>query len=168
MLAGRMKLKNFLLLAGVLGAGVVAFGVWTFSGRPAAPPPLPPPRASIPPPAVPVSPPPGTPTPPPTEAPTTPATSVRVVDRLTLGFRGKDLRADKWKDATKGEPFKVNLYQDPGHTTTNRAKIDLDRDDKWDEKWTFDGEQVLREVAPNDDEQYTLRYTWDGQAWKAQ
>jgi hypothetical protein len=49
----------------------------------------------------------------------------------------------------------------------NRAKIDLDRDDKWDEKWTFDGTNISRKVSPNDDEDYSQEYDWNGSEWVA-
>jgi hypothetical protein len=83
-----------------------------------------------------------------------------------VGRVGVDLGTNKIKDATKGKPYKVNLYQDDGHRTVNRAKVDLDRDDKWDEKWTLDGESLSREVAPSDDENYSVEQTWSGTAWQ--
>jgi hypothetical protein len=85
-----------------------------------------------------------------------------------MRYAGKSLGSDKIKDATKGRPYKVNLYQDAGKSTMNRAKVDLDRDDKWDEKWTFDGDAITRQVAPNDDDNYTETYMWDGNAWAKQ
>ncbi|MCB9679089.1 MAG: hypothetical protein H6737_28565 [Alphaproteobacteria bacterium] len=89
----------------------------------------------------------------------------RPVDTIAMAYRGRDIKSDKLKDASKSTPFKVNVYQDAGHATANRVKLDLDRDDKWDEKWTFDGDDVLREVAPADDEVYTETYGWDGSGW---
>ncbi|MBK9967379.1 MAG: hypothetical protein IPP07_21885 [Holophagales bacterium] len=63
----------------------------------------------------------------------------------------------------------MNLYQDAGQPRVNRLKIDLDRDEKWDEKWTFvtggGREIVKRQVAPNDDEVYTLEFLLDGERW---
>jgi hypothetical protein len=96
------------------------------------------------------------------------AAAMRDVDRAVFQWRGKELGGDKKKDVTAGRPYKVNLYQDSGQSAMNRAKIDLDRDDKWDEKWTFDDAGVSRKVAPNDDEDYTESYAWDGSAWVAQ
>jgi hypothetical protein len=93
------------------------------------------------------------------------ASPSREVDTFVLGWKGKDLGASKKKDVTKGRAYKVNLYQDDGKTSVNRAKIDLDRDDKFDEKWTFDGETVSRKVAPADDENYTEESVWDGSGW---
>ena len=60
----------------------------------------------------------------------------------------------------------MNLYQDDGHSSVNRAKVDLDRDDKWDEKWTFKGDTIQRKVAPKDDEQYTRTLHWTGSGWE--
>ena len=99
--------------------------------------------------------------------PTTPvaATGGREVDGIALGYIGKNIGSEKLKDVTPGKPYKVNVYQDAGSSSANRAKIDLDRDDKWDEKLTFAADGVTREVAPADDEAYSETYTWDGKAW---
>ena len=94
-----------------------------------------------------------------------PADSGRPWDGVLLGKAGTSLGTDKVKDATGGTPYKVNLYQDSGEATLNRAKVDYDRDEKWDEKWTFAPDGITRQVAPNDDEQYTLKYKWSGSAW---
>jgi multidrug efflux pump subunit AcrA (membrane-fusion protein) len=94
--------------------------------------------------------------------------SEREVDRAVMKWAGRDLGGSKKKDVTKGKPYKVNLYQDDGHTAMNRAKVDLDRDDKWDEKWTFDGDDISRQVAPADDEDYSEAYVWSGDSWAAQ
>ena len=83
-----------------------------------------------------------------------------------MGFVGQDIGASKRKDVTTGRAFKVNVYQDDGHSTVNRAKVDLDRDDKWDEKWTIDGASISRQVAPADDESYSVEQTWSGTAWQ--
>ena len=84
-----------------------------------------------------------------------------------LAWVGKDLGSDKRKDVTEGRAWKVNVYQDAGQATANRAKVDLDRDDRWDQKWTFhDTGEVRRQVSPNDDETYTIEETWDGAAWR--
>lgn len=93
------------------------------------------------------------------------ATGGREVDTVVLGYQGKNIGSDKLKDVTPGKPYKVNVYQDAGSGSANRAKIDLDRDDKWDEKITFASDGVSREVAPADDEVYSESYRWDGKAW---
>jgi hypothetical protein len=104
----------------------------------------------------------------PAAKPTTPlAPGARPVDAALMTWRGKAIGSDKLKDVTQGQPYKINVYQDAGSTTANRAKIDLDRDDKWDEKITFQADGVLREVAPADDEVYTKTYLWKDGAWVA-
>ena len=87
-------------------------------------------------------------------------------DQVALGYVGRDLGSGKLKDVTKGQAFKVNVYQDDGASSATRAKVDLDRDDKWDEKWTFDGSTVSKQVSPNDDESYTQTLTWNGSDWE--
>jgi hypothetical protein len=78
----------------------------------------------------------------------------------------RTLSSDRIKDAFRGRSYKVNFYGDPGGGRVKRAKVDLDRDEKWDEKWTFDGEGgVKREVAPADDEQYTESYRLVAGKW---
>lgn len=170
MLAGRMKLKNFLLMMGsvaFVGAGATYYACDSggepprdmqatsaepspavHAGKPAAPEPSPTamPAAAA-------------------AAPAAAGADMRPVDRALLSWQGKSLGKDKVKDATRGKPYKINLYQDSGNSLMNRAKVDLDRDDKWDEKWTFDGPVITRQVAPADDESYTETYTWDGTGW---
>jgi hypothetical protein len=92
------------------------------------------------------------------------------MDREILARVAQGISGGKGKDAIKGRAWKVNLYQDDGHSSVNRLKIDLDRDEKWDEKWTFSAEggvaAVKRQVAPNDDESYTDEYRLDGERWQ--
>ena len=84
-----------------------------------------------------------------------------------FSWQGKDIGGKKKKDVTKGQKCKINLYQDAGNSSVNRLKIDLDRDDKWDEKWTFkDDGSISRKVASKDDEQYDIEQAWSGSAWK--
>ena len=87
-----------------------------------------------------------------------------ILDRLAGAAAG-----DKVKDAFPGKPYKVNLYKENGATRFNRVKIDLDRDDKWDEKWSVEddaGQEVVkRQVAPNDDEKYTDEFRLKAGAW---
>jgi hypothetical protein len=104
----------------------------------------------------------------PTEAPTVIGPSERAVDKDVMQWAGKNLGGDKLKDVTKGRPYKVNVYQDSGKSAMNRAKVDLNRNDKWDEKWTFDGPNITRQIAPADDENYSETYIWNGSAWAKQ
>lgn len=166
MFAGQMKLKTFLLFAfagGMAFAGGVTGWVLTRPEPPpepvavVAPEPVAPPApvaAAMPVPAA--------------EAAAAPDVGPAASEPWfadVLGFRGKDLGTDKLKDATKGKSWKVNVYQDAGSATANRAKVDLDRDDKWDEKWTFEAGKVTRQVAPADDEAYSATWTWTGGDW---
>ena len=88
---------------------------------------------------------------------------LRPIDRDLLALiRGRGV--DKVKDATKCKPYKVNLYGEGGRFT--RAKVDLNRNEKWDEKWTFDADGTIeREVAPRDDEAYSETYALRDGAW---
>lgn len=94
----------------------------------------------------------------------------RAMDREILERVAQGVEGDKAKDAIRGRPWKVNLYRDAGQARVNRLKIDLDRDEKWDEKWTFaaDGDRpvVKRQVSPNDDEAYTLEFVLEGETWR--
>jgi hypothetical protein len=82
-----------------------------------------------------------------------------------IAWSKRAISGDKMKDATKGKPYKVNLYQEAGHSTVNRAKVDVDRDDKFDEKYTFETTKITLQRAPNDDEQYSETYHWNGSGW---
>jgi hypothetical protein len=87
------------------------------------------------------------------------------VDGVLFKYAHKSLGTDKIKDAVPGRPWELNLYQDPGSPVLSRAKVDYDRNDSWDERITFDGDVVTREVAPADDEHYTEMYRWNGSSW---
>lgn len=168
MLAGTMRLNTFLVIVGIgLGGAIAAGGIWWVTRPPPPPEPEPVAVAPEPPPPVPQEvAAPAAPAPVAAEATPMPA-GAREVDTVVLSYSGKAIGTDKLKDVTKGKPFKVNVYQDDGKPTANRAKVDLDRDDKWDEKFTFDGGTITREVAPADDEAYTEKYHWDGSGWVA-
>jgi len=109
---------------------------------------------------------------PPAPSPPSPPTEVsgdalRAMDTEILALARAGIAGDRIKDATAGKPYKVSLYRDSGAAGVNRLKIDLDRDDKWDEKWTLEGEVVKRQVAPADDEKYTREYRLRAGAWVA-
>lgn len=163
MLAGRMKLRNFLVLAGLTVAGGITALVLTHE-----PSPDPPPAAAPPPAALPVKAPPqallGE-----TSGVVGAAPAVAGEDEVAAavrGMAGRRLSSDKAKDVTSGRRYKVNLYQDSGFSQVNRAKVDLDRDDKWDEKWTFDGDRITRQIASADDEQYNQTRIFEAGAWR--
>ena len=170
-LAGSMKLKTFLALAGlgVVGLGGLAWAMW---------PGMPQPSTSVvskatkvdavPAEAPPTEPPPALQDKPTQAAAATssPYPNTSAADRAIARYIGKAVPGGKKKDITSGQSVKVNVYMDDGHAVMNRAKLDLDRDDKWDEKWTFlDGGGIQRQVAPADDEDYSETYVWDGAAW---
>ena len=92
-------------------------------------------------------------------------TAVAMLAVVPASGYGQSPSGDKMKDATKGKAYKLNLYKDAGQSTVNRAKIDLDRDDKFDEKYTFETTKITLQRAPNDDEQYTETYHWNGSGW---
>jgi hypothetical protein len=83
-----------------------------------------------------------------------------------LGAR--PVEGDKVKDALKGRSYKVNVYKDAGEPRVNRLKVDLDRDDKFDEKWTLSParDDIRRQVSPADDDStYTEEYRLRGEVW---
>jgi hypothetical protein len=99
----------------------------------------------------------------------TPATATQAAARLVDTDMFDLLRRlavqDKVKDATRGKAYKINLYSDDG-VRFNRAKVDLNRNDKWDESWTFkSGTDIERQVAPADDERYTEVSQFIDGAW---
>ena len=89
----------------------------------------------------------------------------RAWDDIVISMVGDDLGTDTRKDVTEVSSFKVDLYQDAGFSTMNRASVDLDRDDLWDEEYTIDGSEITLRVAPADDEDYTVTWTWAGAGW---
>ncbi len=93
-------------------------------------------------------------------------TEIRPLDKQTIERMQQGFPGDKVKDAFKGSA-KVNLYKEPDGT--RRVKIDLDRDEKWDEKWTFEtkdgADKIKRQVATKDDENYDVEYRLDSGRW---
>lgn len=174
MFAGKMKLSTFAIVAilalGVCGVGTAALFMYgLFDGdssssellehvEPAAAAPIasPGPITTV---VVPAA-------EPATQAVANTANSkLRAWDKVVFDNQGRNLGSDKLKDVSKGQSWKVNLYQDAGQASMNRAKVDLDRDDKWDEKYTLEAGTILRQVAPADDENYTETYRWSGTDW---
>ncbi len=170
MLAGRMKLTHFVVLAVVvLGLGI--FGLTRACKSHNDDVPAPAPVVATP-----------TPTPTPTPRPVapdpvTPAGSgsataagpsdlaARSYDAEVIAWSKRSISGDKMKDATKGKPYKLNLYKDAGMSTVNRAKLDINRNEKFDEKYTFEASKITLQRAPNDDEKYSETYHWNGSGW---
>jgi hypothetical protein len=96
--------------------------------------------------------------------------SFRPMDKAIMDRVAQNISGDKVKDAFPGQTYKVNLFKDAGEPGVNRVKIDLDRDEKWDEKWTITREggreQVRRQVSPADDDQtYSEEYRLREGSW---
>lgn len=159
-----MRYKTFRAIVGTTAVTAAAGGVffWNSSGGSQEADAPPPPPAATQPAAGETQPAPPVPAPPTGGVPD----SMREVDKAAFSLQGATVEKSKAKDVFKGRPYKVNVYADPPSTTVTRLKIDLDRDNKWDEKWTFKGLQVKRQVAPADDEKYTQEFVLDQQQWK--
>lgn len=85
-----------------------------------------------------------------------------ILAKIHAGISGKKEK-DPWSKS-----WKVNLYADAGDGQVNRLKIDIDRDDKWDEKWTIEegGAKVKRQVSSGDDDTlYDREYRLHGRRW---
>jgi hypothetical protein len=107
---------------------------------------------------------------PPTTAGATSPAGFRPMDKAIMDRVAQNITGDKVKDAFPSQTYKVNLFKDAGEPGVNRVKIDLDRDEKWDEKWTITREggkeQVRRQVSPADDDQtYTEEYRLREGSW---
>jgi hypothetical protein len=160
-LAGNMKLRTFLVIAVLVVAGGItgSYVMCSGSSHDVAPKPLlteasPAPVIHV----VDAAPPP--------DAPPAIASDLaaRPYDADVIAWRTKTLAKGKGKDVSKGRPWKLNVYADDG-TTVNRAKVDANRNNKFDDKYTFKGDQIVLEHAPNDDEHYTESYVWNGTGW---
>src|SRR5688572_19613864 len=129
-LAGSMKLRTFLLLM-ALAVGLAGLGLYQACKKSddggdgdkksiAKAPPDAAVKREPPPPA-------------PDAAPAGPSVDLdpRAYDAEVLAWQGKPVAGGKGKDVSKGKAYKVSVYQDQGFKTANRAKVDLDRDDKW-------------------------------------
>ena len=86
-----------------------------------------------------------------------------------LKYKDRKISSSIIKDVFASSPYKINVYQDKGKTSVNRIKVDLDRDDKWDEIWTFDENGgISKKVATQDDENYNNTYRWMNNVWELQ
>lgn len=107
---------------------------------------------------------------PPAQTPAEPVEgALRPMDRDILALLARPMSGDKIKDAFPSRSYKVNVYKDEGYASANRLKIDLDRDEQDDEKWTIEGSgsemTVKRQVSPRDDGNYPLEYRLLHGAW---
>ena len=92
----------------------------------------------------------------------------RGFDAEVIAWKDKTISSDKEKDVSKGKTYKINVYKDAGQTNVNRAKVDINRNDKFDDKYTFEPGKITLQRAPADDEQYTETYHWTGSGWAKQ
>ncbi|MBI4852521.1 MAG: hypothetical protein HY819_12060 [Acidobacteria bacterium] len=100
---------------------------------------------------------------------TTSADGLRPVDQKILTQLSTPASGDKIKDAFSKESFKVNFYRENGEATWSRLKVDLNRNEKWDEKWDLaNGQPVKRQVASKDDENYDQTFVWKSGKWEAE
>jgi len=86
----------------------------------------------------------------------------KIIAKIHAGISGKKEK-DPWS-----KNWKVNLYSDSGDGQVTRLKIDIDRDGKWDEKWTIEeaGAKVKRKVSSGDDDTlYDREYRLRGRKW---
>ena len=104
----------------------------------------------------------------PAATPVQQSTGTRTADQAVVEFLNRQPNAtgEKIKDAFPRESFKVNIYRDGSSPTWTRLKIDLDRDEKDDEKWTLaNGQPDKRQVSTRDDGNYDREYRWRGAQW---
>jgi hypothetical protein len=135
----KYKTFRFLVVSGVVVVGIAGYALLGSSTEPAPGPAEQPAAEPVSPPAQ-VAPPP---------APQQPA--VADYRGFLLARLGQPASSDKLKDAFPG-PAKVNVYAKNG--VWDRAKVDLDRDDKWDEKWWVKDGKIMREVSADDSDHY--------------
>lgn len=162
MLAGKMKLRNFVLIALLVVAGGTTAAVMSCHGKDepkptvtTQPPPPPAPDAAV---AMKAA--------EPVAVPAKNDLEMRPYDAQVIGWHAKALPGGKGKDVSKGKPYKINIYQDAGKTVVNRAKVDANRNNKFEDKFTFkDDGSISLEHAPADDENYTESYVWNGAGW---
>jgi hypothetical protein len=79
-----------------------------------------------------------------------------------------DSKGENYKLFIKAGAYNLDMRCDfkKGFDYWNRVKVDWNKNKRWDEKWLFgkDG-KVKRDIAPADDEQYTMRYVLESKQW---
>lgn len=135
----KYKTFRFLVVSGAVVVGVAGYALLGSSTKPAPEPAVAPAAEPV---AIPAQ-----------VAPTPVPQQPAIVDyrSFLLARLGKPATGDKLKDAFPG-PTKVNVYAKNG--IWDRAKVDLDRDEKWDEKWWVKDAKIMREVSTGDDDHY--------------
>lgn len=95
--------------------------------------------------------------------------ALRPVDQKIVSQLSAPVSGDKIKDAFSKESYKVNFYRESGEATWSRLKVDLNRNEKWDEKWDLaNGQPVKRQVASKDDENYDQTFIWKNGKWESE
>jgi len=136
----KYKTFRFLVISGVVVAGIAGYALLGSSTEPT-------PAAAVQ--AASVEP--TTPTGQPALAPAPEQAPIVDYRSFLLSRLGRPASGDKLKDAFPG-PTKVNVYAKNG--IWDRAKVDLDRDDKWDEKWWLKDGKIMREVSGDDSDHH--------------
>ena len=93
----------------------------------------------------------------------------RNVDIAVMEWRGQDIgEGNRRPDVDKKAPFKITVFQDKGHETVNRVKVDLERNGVWDEGWAFRGAhgKILLKKDPAPDGKFRKIYEWHKGSWK--
>jgi len=99
------------------------------------------------------------------EARETPRPDARDVDQAISKWIGAEFGGGRQEDVVPDGTYRIDLIQAEGADAINAIEVDLDRDGNWDERWAIEGVSVTREVSPDDDGNYSLRYAWIMQRW---
>lgn len=90
------------------------------------------------------------------------------IDEVLLAASQSPAKNGRVRDQDPTAPYKINIYQDADRATANRAKVDLDRDGRWDIKVEFPERGVVQlKHAPNDDDVHNQRYRFTTDGWDA-
>jgi len=89
---------------------------------------------------------------------------LRPVDQDVLPLVGTKV-SGKQEDALPGKAYRVNLYSMNRSQRVDRIDIDIDRDNKVDERWNVRG-QIRRETNPGDDGKFTEVYVLQKDKWR--
>lgn len=88
---------------------------------------------------------------------------LRPVDEAAMTVVEEPFAGEVRADATPGAPFRIEVAKAAGSSRVLR--IDLDRDGRFDERWTM-GAPMHREVSPRDDGVFTERSVWTAAGWE--